>query len=77
MSEIDCYVCKQKRCSQCATTLYDPISGTDAYYSIRDRFAAAALPAVLLVPQVQDRDWTAVAEHAYALADAMLKARGK
>lgn len=46
--------------------------------TLRDYFAAAALPA--LVASALDLDhvkWDAAAEHAYTIADAMLKERSK
>ena len=45
--------------------------------TLRDYFAAKALPAVMAKTSLSDSDWQirGMAEHAYKLADAMLKAR--
>lgn len=44
--------------------------------NLRDQFAMAALPGLVLHPLLETAQWPTVAEAAYLVADAMLAARG-
>ena len=60
------------------TTQWDGITPAINYHgiSMRDHFAAAALqPLVTSAIELDHVKWDATAQHAYLIADAMLKAR--